>query len=212
MFLQEVTTHSLFNFHFGIGIPDNEIIPTLSFSDYTLLSNSPPSWAGVEAKLGEKYVKLAKDVKNVLASTFLHRLNTHKKNPTASKNILICVGRWESLQLREAFALGAAILQASSFGVFISVAGHPLTTIENAHELNPHLCGNSSFQEVETRYLFSTPIGLGDRGFDGTYEYGFARNQKNLFFLKLKKANKPFGFQPMFHRPIPTILFTTKPK
>jgi hypothetical protein len=160
VFLQEVSTHSLFNIHFAVGLPDNIQVPTLNFSDFCYLANRPPSWDGVEGKIGEKYVKLAKDETNTLAATFLNRLNSQKGSKTSSKNILLYPGRWENFTLRDAFVLGQEILKKSIFGVYISVIGHPLTTLQNAHELNPHLCGNSSFAEVEARHLFTTPIGI----------------------------------------------------
>ena len=110
-------------------------------------------------------------------------------------------GRWENFSLQDAFALGRCILNESKFSVFIAVVGHPLTTLENAHELNPHLCGNSSFSEVDIRYIFSVPIGLGDVLLDGTYDYNLSSNQKKLFFLKLRSPVEDHGIKDMFVHP-----------
>ena len=210
-FLQEISTNTLINSHIVIGLPDNKVIPSLDFSDFCELARLPPSWAKTCEKIDAKYISLAKNPQNIVAQNFLTKLSTHKNNKNASKSILLCPGRWENFSLREAFALGAKILEESKFSVFISVIGHHLTTLENAHELNPHLCGNSSFSEVESRYLFSSPVGLGDLDISGNYDFDLARNQKQIFLLKLRFTVKfPGPKDQMFIKPTPFSLISYK--
>ncbi len=209
-FLMEVAAHSLFKVHFAVGIPENSVVPTVDFKDFSSLTQTPGtvSWKSVEQKIGQKYFTQSKNPENSLASKFVDRINAHKKNPSGAKSVLLFPGRWENFSLLDAYALGQSILNESGFSVFVCVLGHPQTTLQNAHELNPHLCGNSSYAQVEERFFFSSPVGLGDVVLGGELDFGLVSNQKPLFFLKLKKHFKPFGFREMFARVTP-FHFTT---
>ena len=149
-----------FNTLFAIGLPDNEVLPTLSFKDFTnLVNHRSVTWPGIERCLGEKYLELSKNPDDVVSGIFMNKIHQHKGNKsTGAKSILLFPNIWGNLGLRDAFNLAETLLQESGFSVFIAVSAHPLTTIDNAAEINPHVCGSSAFPGVETVFLPNTPI------------------------------------------------------
>ena len=59
--LKDLKELAQFNVHVVIGLPDNEVIPSLSYSDFLVLKNCCAlNWVAIEAKIGNKYVALRK--------------------------------------------------------------------------------------------------------------------------------------------------------
>ena len=159
----------------------------------------------MEKILYDKYKGLASE-ENESAKIFLNKIITHHNNPNNNKSILIFPGRWEGLGLREAISLGQKILQDAKFDVFVAALAHPLTTNENAHELNPHLSGNGTVTSISERFLFETPVGLGEKMFT-EINFNLSHNTKKLFFLKIS-ANviSPTSTTSMFRTFTPVTL------
>ena len=175
----------------------------LPYGDFKLLSSVGP------LKLFEKYKKKASTNLSDPDSAesgqlFLNRLQEHKNNAsTGAKNILIVPGLWPGLDWFSAFSLADRILETASFGVFVAVAAHPLSTLLNVHELNPHFFGNFSFPCVEARYFSETPIGTAEfNQFDDSIDFSLARNAKKFIFLKMKKVDPSKG---RFPRSLPCL-------
>ena len=193
---------ALFNTLFAIGLPDNNIVPTLSFKDFSdLVNHRAVTWAGIERRLGEKYLELAKNLDDTVSGVFLNKIHQHRGNKnTGAKSILIVPDIWGNLGLRDAFNLAEVLLQESGFSVFIAVSAHPLTTPDNAAEINPHVCGSSAFPVVDTCFFSNTLIGLGEFNFLGDIDFTFSRSARKFFFLKMKKNSKS-NFSGMFLKP-----------
>ena len=85
-----------FNIHIAIGLPENDVVPTLSYSDFLdLVDLSAVNWRAIELKIGEKYWKIpeAKRDGAKIAEPFLTRLFQHKNNrDTQNKNFLLVPG------------------------------------------------------------------------------------------------------------------------
>ena len=199
----------LFNTHIVVGVPENAFVPSLSFSDYNFLNkNSALSWPAIEKKVHAKYLSLSKSApEDGEEKKFLNRIEQHRNNSlSGSKSVLLVPGIWENFGFQEALSLAETILSESKFLVFIAVSAHPLSTLENAHEINPRVCGNFFFSCMESRYFCDTPLGLGEQNLGGEIEYNFARSAKKFFFCKMKKkASRLNGPEApeMFVRPSP---------
>ena len=205
-FLKELSTASLFNFLFAIGIPENSAIPTLGFADFLDLSKDPKtSLHTFEEAVLKKYTLLAKDERAPLApnaTTFLRRLAANKGNKNASnKGVLIFTGRWPGLDLKSSFSLASRFVETKTFSVFLSASAHPLSTPENCAELNPHVCGNSTAAFIENRF-FLPKIGFGEELFSGAdISFDLFHNQKHLFLLKWRAPQPLPPSSPMFFPP-----------
>ena len=211
--LQDFKELAQFNIHIVVGLPDNDIIPSLSYSDFVLLKNyGTLSWTTVEAKVGEKYTMLkSSETKSVAerAELFSVRLGQHRNNKGGGgKNILIVPGLWPELTQSGATSFADNIVKFSSFGAFVALPAHPLSTAENVHELNPHICGNFSHPTVEACFYSDTPIATGELNpFTEEMDFTLARNAKKYLFLQMKKIEVdgkfPTDGAPMFKRPFP---------
>jgi hypothetical protein len=215
----DLRTMPLFNAHAAFGLPENSFIPTCSFSDFKLLGSvAPVTWEAAEFKIFEKYNKAKSSSDPEVAENakrFLARLGEHKNNAsTGAKNILIVAGVWSGLDWYGSFSLAERILQTTNFGVFVVVAAHPLSTLSNAHELNPHFFGNFCSSNVVARFFSETPIGTAEFDpFSDNLNFSLARNAKKFIFLQMKKAEAPpkkSVQEPMFAKPIPFEFATYK--
>ena len=192
--LSDLRSMAGFNIHIAIGLPENDVIPTLSYSDFLDLADlNAVNWRAIELKIGEKYLKIskAKGDRAMVAEVFLTRLSQHKNNKdTQNKNVLLVPGVWNELGLHSVYNLAENFLTTHlfGFGVFVAVAAHPLTTLENFSELNPHVCGNFSFPIMEKRLFSEHLIGTGERNdFTNEVEFAIVRKAKHFFFAKMKK-------------------------
>lgn len=211
--LQDLKELAQFNIHIVVGLPDNSIIPSLSYSDFILLKNCGTfSWTTVEAKVGEKYAKLKNSVNKLeaeRAELFLTKLGQHRGNKGGGgKNILVLPGLWPELTQTCATSFADTVLKVSAFGAFVALPAHPLSTAENVHELNPHVCGNFSHQTVEACFFSDTPVATGEfNPFTEEMDFTLARNAKKYLFLQMKKLEAegkfPVDGASMFTRPVP---------
>ena len=183
--LSDLRSMAVFNIHIAIGLPENDVVPTLSYSDFLDLADlNAVNWRAIEQKIGEKYLKLSKTKGEgaMVAEVFLTRLSQHKNNrDTHNKNILLVPGVWSELGLHSAYNLAENFLTTHlfGFGVYVAVAAHPLTSLENFSELNPHVCGNFSFPIMEKRFFSEHLIGTGERNdFTNEVEYAIVRKAK----------------------------------
>ena len=200
-FLHELAKHPMFNFHVGIGISDNEIIPTLDYTDfYHLNRTNSVNWNSISKYIFEKYEVRSKDeLYSESAPGFLSSLHKHSSNPHGQKSIFLFPGRWEGFGFKEAQVLAQKILTTTNFLVFIGVRAHPLSTKENAHEMNPQFMGNSSLSDVDSRIFYDSPVGMGEATLGGDVCYNFAHNVRKFLFLKMKKATHgPIFSKTMF--------------
>ena len=150
-----------FNPLFIIGAPENNVLPSFSFNDYRVLSNSRiTTWGLYEKKIHEKYSALLKrDPSDSKAGVFVDRLVKHRNN--LNKTILLLPGCWEDFNFRTAFDLAINFASQSTCGFEFVVAcqARAGSTPENCHELNPHICGNILSSNISQRFFFSSPIG-----------------------------------------------------
>ena len=187
-FLQDMASNPLFNFHIGIGLPENDIIPTLSYSDFfNLNTNNNLNWVSISRYIHSKYTELEKQKISPIPARFLTSLAKHNTNAGHEKSVVLFPGRWEGFNLSAAHSLAQKLLSSSPFNVFIATRAHPLSTEENSHELNPHVTGNGSLSDVESRFFCTTPVGMGEMGFKDVV-FNFQHNIRKFFFLKMKKT------------------------
>ena len=185
--MEELAKDPQFNFHIGIGLPENEIFPTLSYSDFFRLhSSNTLNWLSIARFIYDKYIALEKE-KFPTATKFITSLKKHALNAGGEKSVLLFPGRWEGFGLKAAQELAQKILSSSNFHVVVAVRAHPLSTPENVHEMNPQFSGNSSLSDVEERIFYNSPVGMGEEIF-GEVCYNFAHNLKKMIFLKIKKV------------------------
>ena len=92
-------------------------------------------------KITEKYKNLQNDPSDLDGATHFSKLNHNINNTNNNKSILIVPGVWPGLDYEDALSLGQNLLKESKFSVILAVQAHPLSTLENALELNPHVCG-----------------------------------------------------------------------
>ena len=171
LFLEELTKHPTFNFHIGIGLPENEFFPTLSYSSFfSLHTSNSINWTSISRYIYDKYIELEKK-KNPWAAKFVFY-------PSGEKSVLLFPGRWEGFGLKAAQELAQKILATSSFKVFVAVRAHPLSTAENVAEVNPQFFGNNSLSDIEERIFYNAPVGMGEEVF-GEVCYNFSHNVKN---------------------------------
>ena len=190
-FLEELAEQNLFQVHVAIGIPDNDVIPTLSLSDFVHLSDTKTlNWVNILRCLFDKYKTLAEDSENKTAARFVDQLTRNVSNPSGKKTILLFPGRWTSFIPPVAQILAQEILRNTRFGVFIAAQAHPLSDCRNVQELNPCLTGNSSLSFVEERIFFTSPIGFGEEE-SGQVCYDFIHNTKSFFLLHQEESFHP---------------------
>jgi len=189
LFLEELAEDGSLQVHVAIGLPENDVIPTLSLSDFVYLSDTKTlSWSNISRCLLEKYKILGEEEEGKTARRFHDQLLKNTGNPGGKKTILLFPGRWNTFFPQVAHTLAQEILRNTRFGVFIATQAHPLSDRENVQELNPCVTGNSSLSYVEERIFFTTPIGFGEE-VSGQVCYDFIHNTKSFFLLRIMKKN-----------------------
>jgi hypothetical protein len=110
LFLEELAEKSLFQVHVAIGLPDNDVIPTLSLSDFVHLSNTKTlTWVNIFRCLLAKYKALALSEENATARRFVDQLTINVGNPGGNKTILLFPGRWNTFIPQVAHTLAQEI-------------------------------------------------------------------------------------------------------
>ena len=218
LFLEELARDPAFCLHIGIGIPENETLPTLSYSDFfNLNANGNLSWATISRSILDKYTTLEREKNSDLPTKFLTSMKKHANNAEGQKSILLFPGRWEGFSFNSAQDLAQKILSETKFNVILIARAHPLSDGKNAQIY----MGNSSLSDIETRTFFDSPVGMGEEIF-GEVSFNFAHNLRKFFLLKMKKKTDlvfpPLGeapsmfqtlniFTPTLYKP-PTLSLT----
>ena len=159
-FLHDVANHPVFGGQIAIGLPENVFLPTLSYSDFFNIDRRHGlNWVSILKCVRRKYELLAPTC-SVAAGFF--KLLEKFSGGDFGRSLLIFPNRGLQFDLRAAFSFAQTILSQSALNVFVVAHAHPLSTPENAHELNPHLTGYSSLAEVEERIFVGCPVGLGE--------------------------------------------------
>ena len=168
-FLQELHSHinpDPFHVYAVIGLPENDVFPTLSYPDYyTLVTPDKDqkkvlSWKSIFDCMLTKYLPLKNTV--LPGKDFYDYLVNSGNNMDGTKSVLLYPGRWGGFDLREAQALSQTILTETKFGVFICTQAHPLTTKDNVHEQNPIITGVGMYGVVKEVIFFNGVVGLGE--------------------------------------------------
>ena len=178
--------------HTGVGLPENDVFPTVSYSDFNVLSsNRNVNWHSLCTYVHEKYEKRSK-AGDAVAASFVTSLGKHRANLGGQKSILIVPGFWEGLgRVSDGMNLAQNILRSSNFKVFVVVDGNRSSTTANARELNPHIMGHGLSREVVSRHFCTVPVCLGEKVFGGGPNFNLEHNVHNLFLLGVKRCGPP---------------------
>ena len=141
-FLEFLRDSAVFEAHMAIGIPENDVLPTLSYSDfYDLSSTNKVCWRSINTYICDKYKKRS-DAGDVIAAGFVKSLQDNRANLSGRKSVLVVPGFWKTfMNVHEAMKLARSILATSKFKVFVMTTGHRASTPLNAREINPHIMG-----------------------------------------------------------------------
>ena len=210
-FLQELHSHinpDPFHVYAAIGLPENDVFPTLSYPDYyTLVTPDKDqkkvlSWKSIFDCMLTKYLPLKNTV--LPGKDFYDYLVNSGNNMDGTKSVLLYPGRWGGFDLREAQALSQTILTETKFDVFICTQAHPLTTKDNVHEQNPIITGVGMYGVVKEVIFFNGVVGLGE-DFLGQVHFSFPHNEHLFLLLRMRLGVKsvPPGTTPP---PTPTPL------
>ena len=204
--LKDLITMPVFNVLFAVGLPENEVLPTLSYSDFIYHSKNDSLTAEIiEQKIAAKYSSGDNEKK----AQFLAQLNKHKGNTFSKNKTILLFPGWGEFTLRHAFDL-VPKFERSGFQVIVSAKAHPYTTPENMSELNPHICGNYLRGKVDQLYFFDTLVGLGTMDFSLKVVYDFTRSAHKFFFVKfLKQAVENAVPDPAMFRKPKVLQFAT---
>ena len=89
-FLHDLADNSSLNILFGIGIPENNYFPTLSFRDFCEFQNiEPQNWKRLCHLVSKKYQELAKENSELrdISNQFVNRISKHAGNENKSSFI-----------------------------------------------------------------------------------------------------------------------------
>jgi hypothetical protein len=133
----------------------------------------PTVWKRLCSMVINKYKQRAStDVdKNSLNNIFYNKLLKHSNNE--AKSILIFSGQWNNFS---ALSFAQSIAPSMKLSAYVLNFAHPLSNVSNAFELNPMITGNMGVNFSYDNYFFSSPICLGEEGFDGNLHFGFSHN------------------------------------
>ena len=169
----------------GIGLPDNDIFPTLSYHDFfSLTTVKNLNWTAIVKCMVEKYTpfKGTDDPKAGFCDLFT-------ESATHEKSVLLFPGRWSGFDVKAVTALSQVILAATTFKVFVCTPAHPLANKENARELSPLVTGVGLRGYVDEVIFFNGVVGLGENIL-GNINYKLAENKHTFFFLRMKTFTK----------------------
>ena len=170
--------------------PENEIFPTLSYSNFSNLDRGRKlKWDIILKCVKTKYERRpSPDPSDQVAADFCKLLGQFSGGDF-KRSVLIFPNRWPQFTLRSASSLAQAFLSQTHLNVFIVAHAHPLFNSENVHELNSHLTGFSPLSEVAERVFVGCPVGLRERGSWGDEEVASSLplHCARLIFLRMKK-------------------------
>lgn len=191
LFIKDLSTNPAFNLLAGIGIPDNDYIPTISFQEFIDFKDCGPiAWKRLHDIMLNKYKKLSNidGMKKQIHSQFYNRLLKHYQNE--SKGLLVYSGQWKNFSPLS--LIQSLLINNSKVSIFNLTFAHPLTNLSNASEMNPMLTGYMNGALSLENFLFQLPISLGEEGPDGSIHFGFAHNAHHMILSKVSlKNDKP---------------------
>ena len=189
----------------GIGIPENPYLPSLSFKDFLTVREGPIIWKRIADFLIEKYRRLS-ELKDGVGqkehAQFYNRLLKHSNND--KRSVLVFGGCWNFSGIE----FSKSLISHCNLSVYSLSLAHPLTNLPNAKEMNPNLTGSLSEVHTSERFLFTTPVCLGEEGFDGDMHFGCAHNTHVLILSKTKHPHEKDSIPDMFHNLTHTNLLT----
>ena len=173
-FLEDLRDSPVFSVHIAIGIPENSVVPTLSYSDFSALSSvNSVNWQNIKKYVSDKYEKRSKGGDEV-ALRFVKALTEHKANLDGSHSILVAPGFWQKFaNARDGMNLAQSILSSSNFKVFLLVTGHSASNGFNAQEFNPHIMGKGLDKEVAA--IFVPPLSVSGCMWEKNYVLTWSR-------------------------------------
>ena len=91
-FLKDLKESPVFEVHIGVGLPENDVFPTVSYSDFNVLSsNRNVNWHSLSTYVHDKYEKRSK-AGDAVATGFIASLGKHRANLGGQKSILMSQG------------------------------------------------------------------------------------------------------------------------
>ena len=188
-FLEDLRDSSVFEAHIAVGIPENDVLPTFSYSDFhDLSSTNKVCWRSINTLIYDKYKKRAA-AGDAIATIFVKSLNDNRANLLGKKSVLVVPGFWQNfMNMGEAMKLARSILAASKFKVFVMATGHRASTPLNAREINPHIMGEALGPQVYARYFCSTPVCLGEIVNGDEVNFCLDRNVTSFFCLGVRSS------------------------
>ena len=190
-FLQDLRDSDEFSVHIAIGIPENSVVPTLSYSDFNALSSvNSVNWQNIKKYIHAKYEKRAQAGDDEVAKRFSASLTEHKANLKGKFSVLVAPGFWQNFaSIPQALRLAQSIISSSNFKVFVIASGHKASNAFNAHELNPHIMGYILDKEVTDRFFRTAPVCLGEYvGQD--LRVDLEQNVHNFFLMAVQRFVK----------------------
>ena len=173
-FIRDLYENPSFNLLLGIGVQENDFLPSLSFDEFCSLKDEGLIlWKKIVDVLLVKYKKLASQEgeKKEIYTMFCSRLNKHYRNE--DKGVLLYPGRWQNFS---GLSLALSLLSSTRLSPYVLSFAHPLTTVSNANELNPFFSGHIHGSHISVSYLFTSPVSVGEVGLDGDVHFGYAHN------------------------------------
>ena len=170
----------------AVGIPENDVLPTLSYSDfYELSSSGQVNWRSINTYIYDKYKKRSA-AGDLVAAGFVKSLSDNRANLLMKKSVLVVPGFWKTFSsIHEALKLARSILAASKFRPLVMVRGHHASTAANACELNPIIMSDGLGPQVCSRYFCTTPVCVGEL-IGEEVNYSLGRNVLNFFCLEVQ--------------------------
>ena len=196
-FIKDLSESTVFNILFGIGIPDNDFLPSLDFKDFcTFKSEGPPIFKKLLSSITEKYKRLASldKEKDSVNNQFYNRLIKHRDNE--NKGVLIFAGCWRNFS---SLSLAKSLAPSTKLSFLVLDFAHPLSNVRNVRELNPMTSGSIGDSSFSASYFFSSEVCLGEKDMGGDVHFGFAYNSHHLILSVVRKESKSDHSSTMFH-------------
>ena len=118
-----------------------------------------------------------------------------KNSGGSSRSVCLYGGAWNF----SAFSFAQSLLSTCNLSIYVLSRAHPLTNKDNVKEINTNLTGSLSESNTSERFFFTSPVYLGEMGFDGEMHFGFAHNAHFFIMSKLAHAHEKETQHDMFH-------------
>jgi hypothetical protein len=193
-FIKDLVGH--FRAFLVIGGVEDYSIPTITFSDFSkIYKTGHIHWNSVCTTLLVKYKNLCENAngeeEKKKFKNLLIKVEKCLSKEGEGRGVIIFPGRWKGFSPSEGDKLSQEICEQTKHTPFVVRTAHPLTTLENACELNPHLTGSPSGKIFVNRYLYTTPVGMGEVNLVGDTRFDLSHNEKKFFVVEVKKDPPP---------------------